>query len=118
MAEIDPSRSLTFQVYRINLQGATVAELQGPRLEEFVRKGSFVSGEDTVDQVKQKLRQVMQTQIQDGENIAIWFGGRSMQEDSLFYADNFICLPAWFQVLIHAGTVEALQDHIRNLSAK
>src|SRR5512146_1316167 len=55
--------SITFQVYRINLQANTLEELQGQRLAESKVNGGFVSGDDTVAAVKVKVRSQLERQV-------------------------------------------------------
>jgi hypothetical protein len=102
--------SIMFQVYRIDLGAKTLADLQGPRLAEFKVPGDFVFGTDTVAVVKKKLRALIEESprkmgglhIGEGEQMSFSFGGRRMLDDKLFYADHFMVLPVWVQVLLHA----------------
>ena len=56
--------------------------------------------------------------IENSEQITFYFGGRPMRDDTLFYADNFVMLPAWVQVLLHNSTSEDLIQLITKLSDK
>jgi hypothetical protein len=100
--------SIIFQVFRINTTAKTLDELQGDKLAEIKLDGNFVSGNDSVSAVKDKLQPVLQQQgnisINEEESITLLLNGRSMQDTSLFYADNFISLPVWVQIFIHQGS--------------
>ena len=55
--------------------------------------------------------------IEQADHITLVFNGRPMQNDTLFYADNFIMLPAWVQVFLHDcefGKVVELATKLRN----
>ena len=122
--------SIIFQVYRINPQARTLAELQGGLLAEIKVKGDFVSSNDTVSAVIEKVHALLDrgTQnegraqfgvtIEESEQITLFFNGRPMQGDTLFYAGNFILLPAWVQVLLHNGTSDDLVQRITELIKK
>jgi hypothetical protein len=123
--------SIIFQVYRLNLQANTLEELQGPKLAEIKVDGEFVSRTDTVAAVKLKVRSLLERQVQlrheegpsngvaieESDHITFYFSGHPMQENAAFYADNFIMLPAWVQVLLHHCEFEEvahLIDQLRN----
>ena len=123
--------SIFFQVYRINLQVDTIEELQGEKLAEIKVDGEFVSGNDTVAAVKRKVRPLLEEKVQPwresesrpdfyiepGDRITLFFNGHPMQDDKLFYADHFIMLPAWVQVLLHScefGEVAERAAELRN----
>lgn len=123
--------SIIFQVYRLNLQANTLEELQGQRLAEIKVNGEFVSGDDTVAAVKAKVRSQLERQvrlqreegtpsdvaIEESDQITLFFSGHPMQDDTAFYADNFIMLPAWVQVLLHRCEFEEvaqLVDRLKN----
>jgi len=122
--------SIFFQVYRINMQASTMEELQGKRLAEIKVDGDFVSGDDTVSAVREKVHALLErgneseegagfnVTIENSEQITFYFGGRPMRDDTLFYADNFVMLPAWVQVLLHNSTSEELIQLITKLSDK
>lgn len=122
--------SIIFQVYRINMQAGTMEELQGKRLAEIKVDGNFVSGNDTVSEVKEKVRALLErgneseegagfnVTIENSEQITFYFGGRPMRDETLFYADNFVMLPAWVQVLLHNGTSVDLSQLITKLGDK
>ncbi len=108
--------SIFFQVYRINMQADTIKELQGEKLAEIKVDGDFVSGNDTVAAVKSRVRPLLEKTIQASreeetppefrikpeDRITLFFNGRPMLEDKLFYADHFMMLPAWVQVFLHS----------------
>lgn len=114
--EVDGS-SIMFQIYRINMQAKALDELHSKILTEIKVTGDFVSGDDTVLVVKEKVRSLLkkETELQDkkpsqfdatinaSDQITFYFNDHPMQDESLFYADNFIMLPAWVQVLLHPG---------------
>ncbi len=120
--------SIIFQVYRLNLRANTIKELQGERLAEIKVDGEFVSGNDTVAAVKIKVRPLLEKEaqtsreresrpdlyIEQADHITLFFNGRPMQDDTLFYADNFIMLPAWVQVFLHSCEF----DKVVELAAK
>jgi len=99
--------SLIFEVFRINLQAGSLAELQDEKITEIKVSGGFVSGEDSVAAVKEKVKFLLthNTQlnltIEDTDRITLSFCGRPMKDETAFYADNFMLLPAWVQVFIH-----------------
>ena len=99
--------SLIFEVFRINLRAGSLAELQGEKIAEIKVSGGFVSGEDSVAAVKEKVKFLLthNTQlnltIEETDRITLSFCGRPMKDEKAFYADNFMLLPAWVQVFIH-----------------
>jgi hypothetical protein len=105
--------SITFQVYRINLQATSLAELQGQKHTEFTVGGDMISGDDTVETVKDKVRPSLQGNLQDGDRITFFFGGRPMRDDALFYADHFMVLPVWIQILLHDCEFKTVEEAIR-----
>lgn len=121
---------ITFQVYRINLEAKTIQELQGERLAEIKVEGNFVSGTDTVAEVQRKLRSLIEGKSRSGreagarpelsigenERIFFSFNGRRMMDDKLFYADHFMLLPVWVQVLLHDCDHDELREVVRKLS--
>ncbi len=125
----DHGPTLNFQVYRMNLQAHNIKELQGERLAEIKVDGKFVSGADTVVAVKDKIHRMLREKIEqntqetrdvlslgDGDHLTFYFNYRAMKDDALFYADNFIMLPAWIQVLIHRCDAGELIELISKLS--
>ncbi len=123
--------SIAFQVYRMNLKANTIKELQGEMLAEIKVDGEFVSGNDTVAVVKTKVRSLLEKEdrssreretqpdinIEQEDHITLFFNNRPMQDDTLFYADNFIMLPAWVQVSLHScefGKVLEIVAKLRN----
>lgn len=123
----DHGSSLIFQVYRVNLQAKAVDELQGPRLAEIKLEGGFVSGTDTVGAVKRKLRSLIAERMRleadapaglrlnEADQMSLSFSGRRMEDDRKFYADHFMLLPAWVQVLLHACDDDELMALARRL---
>ena len=107
--------SIIFQVYRLNLQADTLEKLQGKKLAEIKVDGNFVSGTDTVALVKDKVRSLLKEKagirdngqtpvaltIEAVDRLTLYFNGRPLSDDTVFYADNYIMLPAWIQVLLH-----------------
>jgi hypothetical protein len=126
----DHGSSIIFQMYRMNLKANTVKELQGEKLAEIKVDGEFVSEDETVAVVKTKLRTLEKEArlscergaqpdfyIEQADHITFFFNGRPMQDDTLFYADNFIMLPAWVPVLLHGcefKEVAELAARLRN----
>jgi hypothetical protein len=103
--------NIIFHVYRINLQAGAMDELVGEPLAEITVPGDFVSGSDTVRAVKARLRPLLEEQqkesapaelaLGEGDQWTLFFNGRPMQDDKLFYAEHFMLLPAWVQVHMH-----------------
>jgi hypothetical protein len=120
--------SIIFQVYRVDLQASTIKDLQGQKLAQITVDGGFVSGNDTVAAVKEKVRALLEEKaqlqrqteaqfdltIEDTDRMTLYFNGRPMQDDTAFYADNFVLLPAWVQVLLHRCEFE----EVARLAAK
>jgi len=119
-----------FQVYRVNLQATTVEELLDEKILELKVDNKFVTGDDTVATVKEKIRSLLETKLPEQRNketqrniaieeidhITFFFLGRPMQDETAFYADNFISLPAWIKVLIHRCEFEELRQIIVKVS--
>lgn len=100
--------SLIFHVYRINLGAKTLADLRGEKLTEIKVGGGFVSGTDTVMEIKEKIRPLLDRALQSGQlrlgeadRVTLSFNGRLMQDSKRFYTDHFMLLPAWVQVYLH-----------------
>jgi hypothetical protein len=91
--------TITFQLYRANMAGNTAAEIQGARLAELRIPGSHVTGSDTVAAVKQRYHPSLLGD-RTAPHITWVFGGRVMADDKLFYADHFMLLPVWVQVVL------------------
>jgi tetratricopeptide (TPR) repeat protein len=112
--------SLIFQVYRLNLQAMTLADFQGPKLAEITVHSGFASGGDTAAAVARKVRALIAersaVRIDDAEQVSLVFSGQRMRDGGLFYADHYVALPAWVQVMLHAGTVEEVMAVVRKLS--
>ena len=53
--------------------------------------------------------------IEEVDRITLFFNGRPMQDDTAFYADNFILLLAWVQVLLHRCEFEEVAQLIAKL---
>jgi hypothetical protein len=92
--------TLTFQLYRANLAGTTRTDVQGPRLAELRIAGGEVSGTDTVAAVKQRVLPALLGDHGPATHITFVFGGRVMRDEALFYADHFMLLPCWVQVVL------------------
>ena len=95
--------SLTFQLYRFDAESA-----QAPKVAEISVPAGFVAGHETVSQVAQKLRERLSvepsepgSQLREDDEISLFFSGRPMAPERRFYADHFILLPAWIQVVAH-----------------
>lgn len=107
--------SIIFQIYRINLEADTLKDFQGPKLTEIKVDGEFVSGDDTVGAVKTKVLPLIDNailtdcelegqpdrKIRETDQVTFFFNYSPMQDAALFYADHFMILPAWVQVLFH-----------------
>ena len=92
--------TLTFQLYRANLAAPTRAAMQGERLAELRITGGEITGSDTVAAVKQRILPTLLGAQAMATHVTFVFGGRVMHDDALFYADHFMLLPAWVQVLL------------------
>ena len=104
--------TLNFEVFRMNLQAHSFEELLGPLLAEIKTGSDFVSGADTVADVKDKLLPLLRKNTiapDTQEHVTLHFASRLMKNDGLFYADHFMMLPAWIQVFIHRGEANNLQ---------
>jgi hypothetical protein len=122
--------SIIFQVYRINLGATTIKEMAGEKLEEIKVGGEFVSGTDTVADVKSNVRSLLEGElrsrpdaevrpelvIREADQISFSFGNRPMRDDKLFYADHFMVLPVWVQVFLHDCHHEELVELARRLN--
>ncbi len=121
--------SIIFQVYRLNLQADTLEKLQGKKLTEIKVDGSFVSGTDTVAVVKDNVLALLKGKagmrtngqepvsmpIEAADRLTLYFSGRPLQDDTAFFADNHITLPAWIQVLLHRCEFEKAVQLINKL---
>jgi hypothetical protein len=92
--------TITFQLYRSDFRGTTRAEIQGPRLAELRIDGKMVTGTDTVAAVKQRVLPTLLGKEAPAKHMTFAFGGRVMRDEALFYADHFMLLPCWVQVLL------------------
>jgi hypothetical protein len=92
--------TITFQLYRANLTASTRVEMQGERLAELRIAGGQVSGTDTVAAVKQRILPALLGDRAVASHVTFVFGGRVMGDDALFYADHFMLLPSWVQVVL------------------
>jgi len=116
--------SIIFQVYRLDLQADTIEKLQGTMLAEIKVDSDFVSEVDTVAAVKEKVRSLLNEEslirttgqvpdsltIDETDHITFYLNGHPLQDDAEFYAENYIMLPAWVQILLHrCEPVEAVQ---------
>jgi hypothetical protein len=108
--------SITFQLFRANLKAQTFEELQGKQLAEFRINGDMVSGTDTVALVKQAVLPSLLGNVEESDHITFFFAGRRMQDDALFYAEHFMMLPAWVQIVLHECEFEELETAIRRLT--
>ena len=114
--------TITFQVYRPNLTATTSAELQGERVAELKVTAAFVAGGDSVAVVKKKVGDTLRPSrpdlnFSDIARITFFFGGRRMQDEKLFFADHFMMVPAWVQVVLHDCEVEEFVAIIERVRA-
>jgi hypothetical protein len=109
--------SITFQVFRANPKAKTLEELQGKQLAEFRIDGCAVSGTDTVGMVKQAVLPSLQGSVKESDRITFFFSRRPMPDDALFYADHFMLLPAWVQIVLHDCEFAELDEAIRRLTS-
>ncbi len=108
--------SIIFQVYRLDLQANTLKDLLGKKLAEIRVDGNFVSETDTVEVVKDKVRSLLKEEAPitmtdtQADRLTLYFNGYPLQDDKEFYAENYIMLPAWVQILLHrCEPAEAVQ---------
>jgi hypothetical protein len=109
--------TITFQLYRADLAGTTREEVQGVRLAELRIAGGHVSGTDDVAAVK---RLILPTLIGDhaaASHVTFVFGGRVMADDRMFYADHFMLLPSWVQVVLSEVPFTEVTDALKRLPA-
>ena len=92
--------TITFQLYLPNLAGRTRAEVNGERLAELRIEGGEVSGTDTVAAVKERILPTLLGDRAVPPHITFVFDRRVMSDDALFYADHFMLLPSWVQVVV------------------
>jgi hypothetical protein len=113
--------TIIFLVHRINLQAHSIDELLGEQLAEITVAGDFVSGTDTVAAIKARLRPLLEQEQQkqgapaeitlgEADQWTLFFNGRPMQDDRLFYAEHFMLLPAWVQVHLHRCEFEEVMQ--------
>lgn len=132
----DHGPSLYFQFFRVSLGAATMKALQGPQLAELKLPSDFVGGTERVAAVRARLRRRLggrlrarlrrvikgssdpELSLGPRERITIFFAGRPMRDDRMFYGDHYVMLPAWFQVLIHTGSTRDVLSSIQALSMR
>lgn len=121
--------SIIFQVYRVNLAATSIKEIQSEMLTELKVPSGFASGTDTVVAVKSKLRPLIDEasrshpdaetrqalSLHRADRISFSFSGRRMLDEKRFYADHFMLLPVWVQVLLHGCDDEELMALARKL---
>src|SRR5262245_8064031 len=79
-ARVDAHGStITFQLFRLDLNATTLAELQGEKLAEVRVDGSWVSGDDTVAMVKDRVRQLFKDKATAADRITFYFNSQPMQ---------------------------------------
>lgn len=83
--------TLTFQIIKIN----PIEPNEKQHLRDVVMNSNEVSGADTVGEVKEKLASKLNLNV---EGFKLYFSGSQMLENTLFYADNYMLLPATIQV--------------------
>lgn len=124
--------TITFQVYRIDLNATTLEDLQGEKLTEIGVDGGFVSGTDTVTEVRERVLATLrekphagrdpgglpEVKIDEADHVTLFFGGHPMRDDELFYADHFMMLPAWVQVCLHRCDSEKFAGLIASIAGK
>ena len=53
--------------------------------------------------------------LDEADRMSLSFSRRRMEDDRKFYADHFMLLPAWVQVLLHACDDDELMALVRRL---
>jgi hypothetical protein len=120
---------IIFQVHRVNLQAGAIDELVGEQLAEITVPGDFVTGDDTVAEVKARLRPLLKQEkqkvgapaeldLEEADQWTLFFNGYPMQDDKLFYAEHFMLLPAWVQVHLHGCEFEEVMALAARLRAQ
>src|SRR5512138_608567 len=110
--------TVTFQVYRANLRATNLTDLQGPRLVELTIDGAEISGHDTVAAVKERVVPELDGIVQPTENVTFVLDRRPMEDDAPFFADHFIMLPVWIQIVIHEGSYDEVLQAVRTIDAR
>jgi len=109
--------TITFQLFRIDLSATTLEAFQGECLVDHQVGGDFVAGTDSVRQVKGRLKAaLLKHGLRGSEQLIFFFGGRPMRDDALFFADHFMMLPSWVQVLAHECEVREVLEKLVALS--
>lgn len=120
--------TLFFELYRLDLSAKTMEDLVGPRVETLELPGASVSGDATTAAVKADIRQRLSVrqreqaseplalELRDVDSLTLWFNGRPMVEERLFYADHMMMLPAWIQVWVHECETNEVMTLGRRLS--
>jgi hypothetical protein len=65
--------------------------------------GTVIKGHDVVKAHFEREQEI-------ADRITLFFNGRPMQDDRLFYADHFMLLPAWVQVHLHGCEFEEVME--------
>lgn len=110
--------SITFQLYRANLDATTVKEMEGTRLAELELSSGEVSGTDTVADVKRIVLPRLAQHLRADDSVTLVVSRNEMADDSLFYADNYLLLPAWIQIVLHPGTWADVQAAFARVAAR
>lgn len=117
-----------FQFYRATSGAASLEEFQGERLVELPVDPGHISGDHTVEDVRRMLVELDPTwQTPSGteapvfepdDALMLFFDGYGMRPDRLFFADHYMMLPSWVQVLVHKGTDEEFIEEFMMLARR
>jgi hypothetical protein len=111
--------NLYFEVFRADPSADSLDGLMGERLAEIKLPGRFVNGTHSVAAVCGKLRPLLMREpairLLPAEQLTLYFNGRRMDADRLFYAEHFIVLPAWVQVYLHTGDFQRVIERADRL---
>jgi hypothetical protein len=91
--------TINFQLYRADHTKPTRAAMQGERLAELTIEGAEVTGLETVADVKERILPRLLGN-RTAPHLTFVISGREMEDTRLFYADHFILLPCWVQVVL------------------
>lgn len=113
--------TINLQFYRASLKATSIERLQGSLIAEIRIDGDSIGGDETVADVKQAIHALIarvataELAISEQDHVTLFLSGKPLQDDSLFYADNFIMLPVWIQCCIHACDTQRFLAKLQHL---
>src|SRR5262245_12909814 len=72
--------TITFQLFRLDLNAASFDDFQSDKLAEFRVEGNWASGDDTVAMVKDRLRPMLGDKATAADRITLYFNHRLMED--------------------------------------